>query len=67
MKMREDKKRRLLCHLSYSAALFSNYCIPLHSTQDQAMGHAAHSSRWKASKDYGCAHQTQEVLQLLFV
>lgn len=31
------EKRRTLCHLSYSVALFSNYCIPLHLMQDQAM------------------------------
>lgn len=51
MKMREDKKRRkrILCHFSYPVALFSDYCIPLHLTQDQAMGHMARFVRQKAS------------------
>lgn len=51
--MREDKKRR---KKNLMSSLFSDYCIPLHLTQDQAIGHVAHSVRQKASAKTTPAH-----------
>jgi len=49
-------------------ALFSDYCIPMHLTQDQAMGHVACSVRQKASAKTTPVHtQLKGVPASLFV